>query len=190
VSNLAAVTKQAERQQATETVVVPDFMWPALRSDHAGETGAVYIYLGILSVARDDRVTCFARQHLATERRHLAVMETLVPSARRSRLVPVWRIAGWLTGALPALFGPVAVFRTIEAVENFVDGHYREQTSVLAADPQYGRLFELLERCRLDEVEHGHDAASRLPPPRLGGRLWRAVVGQGSRLGVKLAALV
>lgn len=188
MSNLAAVARQADRRQATETVVVPDFMWPALRSDHAGETGAVSIYLGILAVARDDRVTCFARQHLATERRHLALMETLVPSAKRSSLLPVWRVAGWLTGALPSLFGPAAVFRTIEAVETFVDAHYREQTDILAGDPQYGRLYELLERCRLDEVEHCHDAASRLPPPRVVGRVWRALVDRGSRLGVMLAA--
>ena len=38
---------------------------------------------------------------------------------------------GWLTGALPALFGRKAIFATIEAVETFVDHHYAQQIARL-----------------------------------------------------------
>ena len=99
-------------------------MLPALRSDHAGETGAVYIYRGILAVTRAPEVRAFARHHLATEQRHLEMMTQLLPREQHSRLLPLWRVAGWLTGMLPALFGPLAVYRTIDAVESFVDRHY------------------------------------------------------------------
>jgi demethoxyubiquinone hydroxylase (CLK1/Coq7/Cat5 family) len=104
-----------------------------LRSDHAGETGAVQIYRGILAVSRDPAVRAFAEHHLATESRHLEVIEALRPAVPRSRLLPLWRPAGWLTGALPALAGPRAVYATIAAVETFVDRHYGEQIDAIDA---------------------------------------------------------
>ncbi|MEO6747886.1 MAG: demethoxyubiquinone hydroxylase family protein, partial [Caldimonas sp.] len=107
-----------------------------LRTDQAGESGAVMIYRGILAVTRDARVRHVAQAHLATEAGHLARIEPLLAPQHRSRLLPLWRLAGWLTGALPALVGPRAVFATIEAVETFVDQHYAEQIeSIVRQDP-------------------------------------------------------
>jgi 3-demethoxyubiquinol 3-hydroxylase len=74
-----------------------------LRTDHAGECGAVMIYRGILAATRDAGVRRFAQGHLATEAGHLDKIEPLLSRRQRSRLLPLWRIAGWLTGALPAL---------------------------------------------------------------------------------------
>lgn len=180
-------------------------LWRALRrelrTDHAGETGAVMIYRGILAVSRDETVRHFARDHLATEQHHLDLIEAVVPPAGRSRLLPAWRLSGWLTGALPALFGARAVFATIEAVETFVDRHYAEQTALIdrirqgapaAADHQVEALTALrqtLETCRLDEVAHRDDAHRRrhgMSPPGPVLRLWAAVVGTGSAQAVKV----
>jgi demethoxyubiquinone hydroxylase (CLK1/Coq7/Cat5 family) len=97
-----------------------------LRTDHAGETGAVMIYHGILAVSRDPALRAFASHHLATEQRHLADIEKVVPKRWRSRLLPLWRLSGWLTGALPAFVGARATYATIQAVETFVDRHYAE----------------------------------------------------------------
>ena len=99
-----------------------------LRSDHAGETGAFYIYKGIVAVTqwRDDvEMLTFAKAHGATEADHLSQVEHWLPTTQRSLLLGPWRLAGWLTGALPALFGRRAVFGTIAAVETFVDHHYQ-----------------------------------------------------------------
>ncbi|MCZ8149187.1 MAG: demethoxyubiquinone hydroxylase family protein, partial [Roseomonas sp.] len=98
---------------------IPDWLVRELRSDHAGETGAVMIYRGILAVSRDPGVRDFAARHGATEQGHLDLLEQLLPPAQRSRLLPIWKVAGFLTGALPALFGPRAVHVTIDAVESF-----------------------------------------------------------------------
>lgn len=185
---MSAGAQHGDPADRAACIAVPDFLWPELRSDHAGETGAVMIYRGILAVARDIEVRRFASEHLATEREHLQLMEALVPQVRRSRLLGVWRLAGWMTGALPALFGPRAVFRTIEAVETFVDRHYAAQTSALAGQDAYRALYDLLEQCRLDEVGHRDDAQRRLGPPGAIGRAWAAIVGHGSRVGVVLAA--
>ena len=159
-----------------------------LRSDHAGETGAVAIYRGILAVTRDAEVRQFAEHHLETERRHLELIESVLPRANRSRLLALWRVAGFLTGALPALAGRRAVYGTIEAVETFVDRHYAEQLAYLSPTGPQADLYALLERCRLDEIHHRDEARAALgrrPGPLL--RLWCRLVGSGSAAAVVLA---
>ncbi len=172
---------------------VPAGLRGDLRSDHAGETGAVWIYRGVLAVARDADVRAFALRHLSTEREHLRLVTQLLPWPQRSRLLLPWRLAGFLTGALPALAGARAVYATIEAVETFVDRHYRQQLDRIDALPDRAReaaapLRALLARCQADECEH-RDEASALgggtPGPLL--RAWCALVGSGSTLAVSLA---
>ncbi len=168
-----------------------------LRTDHAGETGAVMIYRGILAVSRDAEVRAFANHHLATEQEHLSLLEALDPPVLRSRLLPLWRLSGWLTGAVPALFGPRAVFATIKAVETFVDQHYADQLAMIdridpsRAQPQLAALRHMLVRCQQDEVAHRDDAAARLskPPGRL-LRLWTSIVDIGSHQAVKVCRYV
>ena len=165
-----------------------------LRTDHAGETGAVMIYRGILATTRDPAVRRFALGHLATEAEHLAAIEPLLAPRQRSRLLTIWRVAGWLTGALPALVGPRAVYATVQAVETFVDEHYSEQiVSIDALDPDRARpplqvLRALLVSCRADEIEHRDEAGSLLSdstaPSSAVLRLWVWSVDVGSRLAV------
>ena len=171
-----------------------------LRTDHAGESGAVMIYRGILSVTDDIRLRHFAQAHLATETHHLAQIEPLLTPAQRSRLLPLWHIAGWLTGALPALVGPRAVYATIEAVETFVDQHYAEQIDAidrhdpLGTDPPLQSVRALLQVCRSDEIVHRDEAAALFAEG--GGRAslvlrgWVLAVGAGSRVAVKICRRV
>jgi ubiquinone biosynthesis monooxygenase Coq7 len=166
---------------------IPPDMVADLRSDHAGEIGAVCIYGGILAVSRNHEVRAFAQEHLQTEQHHLALLTALLPAHQRSKLLPLWRFAGWLTGALPALFGSKAVFSTIDAVETYVDRHYAEQVNKLRFRPADGELLNLLEACRLDEVAHRNDARRRYTDNRKRARLWGWLVGRGSQAGVYLA---
>lgn len=162
-----------------------------LRSDHAGETGAVWIYKGMLSVSKDAKVRAFALHHLETESQHLQLMSDLLPPLRRSWLLVPWRAAGFVTGALPALFGPQAVFATIEAVETFVDKHYQHQIDALSHRTEHAALRQVLIDCQHDEQAHRDEAAGNLTqrPGRLLA-LWCAAVGHGSALAVVLARKV
>jgi ubiquinone biosynthesis monooxygenase Coq7 len=177
---------------AVTDAVLPPWLVAELRSDHAGETGAVRIYDGILAVSRDPAVRDFASRHRATEQGHLDLLEGLLPQADRSRLLPIWRVAGWLTGALPALFGPRAVFATVDAVETFVDHHYRAQTERLAREGILPAVHALLERCRLEEVHHRDEAREAAGSGRHGPLLgaWARIVGLGSAAAVAAAKRV
>lgn len=155
-----------------------------LRSDHAGETGAVWIYRGILALARNPEVRQFALEHLATEEQHLAFFDSWLPPRLRSRLLPLWRLSGWLLGALSLLGGARGVFLTIDAVETFVVQHYQDQIDYLAERGDNPQLASVLRRFQQDEDHHRQDAAQR----RHGGgwlaNSWRTLVGEGSRLAV------
>ena len=167
---------------------LPRWLQQELRSDHAGEFGAVMIYRGILAISRDASVREFAESHLRTEQEHLALMEEIVPAAGRTLLLPLWRVMGWLTGALPALFGRQAVFATIEAVETFVDHHYQQQIVRLTPEGEHGSLRQVLIDCQADEVSHRDEAASLASPNRnVLTRLWCVVVGSGSAAAVVAA---
>ncbi|NNM01748.1 MAG: demethoxyubiquinone hydroxylase family protein [Gammaproteobacteria bacterium] len=157
-----------------------------MRSDHAGEAGAVAIYRGILAVSRDADVRDFAARHIETESRHLALMEQLVPGIDRSSLLALWLPAGYLLGAVPALFGARAVYATIGAVETFVDGHYQEQLDRLAGLPEWAGLHEQLSACRDDELQHRDEAWAHVRHGAL-SRFWTAFIGAGSAVAVALA---
>jgi ubiquinone biosynthesis monooxygenase Coq7 len=174
-------------------ITLPKAIVADLRTDHAGETGAVFIYRGVLRFARDPALRDFAQRHLATEQSHLERIEGWLAPADRSRLLPLWRLSGWLTGALPALVGPRAVYATIEAVETFVDQHYEEQVQRLNAmgitaqtQAELGHLRATLVECQGDEVAHRDEAAQcrgqHAPTGLL--RAWCGLVGFGSRTAV------
>lgn len=162
-----------------------------LRSDHAGETGAVYIYKGIIAIAsffKDQELIGFARHHGATEADHLQLIESVLEPKYRSRLLGPWRLAGWLTGAVPALFGKKAVYATINAVETFVEQHYQQQINFLQKNGGNDKLLNLLMRCQADEINHKNEARSKvLTPMSLILRFWCSLVGSGSQVAVLLA---
>lgn len=191
---------------ALATPHIPAALVADLRSDHAGETGAVHIYRGVLALARDPGLRAFATHHLATEQRHLDQVAAVLPAWRRSWCLPAWRVAGFLTGALPALFGPRAVYATVHAVETFVDRHYQQQIDRLdglerTASPRPGAgtgtgegadrwadLRALLVACQQDERQHRDEAlALQAGPVGVLTRAWCALVGTGSAAAVHLA---
>ncbi len=158
-----------------------------LRSDHAGETGAVGIYKGMLAVSRDAELRVFAVSHLATEEQHLALLDGWVPPASRSRLLPLWSWSGWMLGALAGLGGRRFAYVTINAVEQFVTSHYEEQLP--RAQGEVRRLIRALQD---DEAQHQEDAERRAGEGRLNWveRCWSAIVWRGSSMAVALARML
>ncbi len=169
----------------------PDWLVAELRSDHAGETGAVMIYRGILAFCRDPELRDFAQRHMATEEGHLRLIEAELPQPQRSRLLPLWRAAGWITGAVPALLGPRAVYATIDSVESFVDHHYQQQIDRLDAEGIHPALRAMLARCQEEEVHHRDEARERHAGV-VGALLrgWGWMVGLGSEAAVAAARRV
>ena len=157
-----------------------------LRSDHAGETGAVMIYKGILAVSRDPEIQSFASDHLKTEQEHLALFESWLPPNDKSMLLLLWKVSGFLLGVLAALAPKHLTYYTIEIVEQFVVEHYESQILTAPED-----LREMLLKLQSEEKEHQLEAITLQDGSQ--GRicdLWGSLVDSGSRLAVNVARLI
>ena len=157
-----------------------------LRSDHAGEAGAVMIYKGILAITKDQELRSFAFAHLQTEQKHLAFFDSWLPKRKQSKLLPLWRFSGFLLGFFAAMGTKSLVYFTIKIVEQFVVEHYESQ---LCQAPEFFR--ETLLELQSEEKEHQLEAEAHHIGDEIAFlKLWGALVDNGSRLAVKVARLI
>ena len=109
---------------------LPAWLVGELRSDHAGETGAVCIYRGARLVhdwapwvdrhsEEAVRWRAFLVEHEAAEQRHLDYLVAM--NVPQSVFTSVWRLAGYVLGVVPSLVSPQAFYFTTVAVEEFVE---------------------------------------------------------------------
>jgi len=179
-----------------------------LASDHAGETGAVYIYRGARSAlalrarsshdAGDDAAAAFCKEHEKTEAHHLKAIERLADGDARTSLIPLWKVAGYMLGFAPtAVFGANGLYATVNHVERFVVDHYESQIarlqdySLQRSNDDVRALVDVLRECQADEAHHRDDAASRVIVADSSSRslvdAWGVVVHQGSRAAAEVA---
>lgn len=131
----------------------PLWLQQEMRSNHAGETGAVNIYAGAkwaLEVRRransslfpfkdyERSALDFASHHQETEAEHLLAFDQILdqrPSQRQiSMLLPAWRVAGFTLGAVSTLWCTRGIYVTTDAVETFVEKHYMSQINRLKSE--------------------------------------------------------
>lgn len=173
-------------------IVVPKEMVGLLRSDHAGETGAVWIYKAASLAFWSDAIREMSLEHLPTEQNHLVVMEHLVLASQRSKLIFIWKIMGFGLGFLSALFGYYTFCVTINAVETFVESHYMDQIIKLKKMGNNQNLLKVLKRCCDEEIHHQEDAGRRIKNGSISSikKMWIGIIKIGSEFAVKVSARV
>ena len=196
-----------------------------MRSNHAGETGAVQIYAGALwglelrkrvglrgDAKYEDEAADFCAHHAASERAHLVALNQVLPRPDRSIMLPAWRVAGFVLGSVSTAWCPRGIYVTTDAVETFVEAHYKAQIERLEAESDAERqvvgetsqavpgakgkaeLLRMLRWACEDEVAHKEEAQQRSLDPR-GGQpwfgwvdpAWQWLVGKGSAAAAGLA---
>lgn len=168
-----------------------------LRSNQAGETGAVWIYRAMNLFTKDIAMQIIIDEHLKQEMEHLRQVNQLLNKKYHSKLLSLWAIAGFITGFIPSIMGPNWMLRTIDAVETFVDQHYLEQIEFLYRNsPNLNRinvgnkqeLIDILSQLRLDEIRHKQEALElSYEKPNFALKLWCSLVEFGSKNAVVLA---
>ncbi|CAJ1369016.1 unnamed protein product [Effrenium voratum] len=195
--------------------------WPAwlqaeMRSNWAGETGAVAIYRGAVSALprleapaawscpeRAAALRGFVEEHLAAEEAHLSAMEVLCPAEGERSLLPAASF-GWALGYVStAARGDHGMYVTTRAVESFVEEHYGDQIQRLerelraqqrSPEEAYRALLGILRAACADEVAHKEDDAAKRAhagPTSFLAKVMDAVqfsvVYWGSRVGAAIA---
>ncbi len=168
-------------------MIIPNFIIPDLRTDHAGETGAVFIYKGILLISKDREIIEFANNHLLTEKKHLELIDKILPDCEKSKLLFLWKFLGLLTGLIPALIGKKFIYVTIFFVESFVEKHYNEQILKLKKNKKSNELIQLLEKLKNDEISHKEDSLKKFGKLSFLLRIWGNIVEIGSRTAVSIS---
>lgn len=182
-----------------------------MRSNWAGETGAVWIYRGchaalphVRHVEQRLELQRFVEEHQRHEEAHLEAMCAVVATIRERSIMPAQSF-GWVLGYASTVFrGARGMYITTHAVETFVEEHYGDQISRLGEElargvyheqhAAYHQLLSLLQSACADEVHHKEDAAQRVS--KLGSatrtsvlcdQVQFALVYWGSRVGAAIA---
>lgn len=167
--------------------LIPNILMSHFRTNHAGETGAVYIYKGILKVSKDREIINFSKKHLNTEQNHLEIIEKILPLNQKSKLIFLWKIFGYLTGFIPALLGTSYIYATIFAVESFVENHYQDQIKIISNEKKYTKMQNLIKELMHDEIEHKEEALAKIKNMNITHKIWMKIVKSGSILAVKIS---
>ncbi len=128
----------------------------AIRVNHAGEYGAKQIYKGQLAVfeLKKDQESVDLIEHMKEQEDiHFDYFDKKIinEKVRPTLMQPVWKVGGFMLGAITAAMGKKAAMACTVAVEEVIDEHYREQLQNLNASAD---LKENIEKFRQEELKH------------------------------------
>ena len=137
-------------------------------------------------------LTEFASEHEKSEQHHLDLLNKILTDKDTSVLLPLWKLSGFTLGFASTIWCPRGMYVTTEAVETFVERHYKDQIHRLENETssndsvQQGRmeLKRLLEFCCEDEIHHQQEARDRAAQGPFPWFLWVdtfLVLGRGER---------
>jgi ubiquinone biosynthesis monooxygenase Coq7 len=159
-----------------------------IRVDHAGELGATLIYRGQILGARLRREpTVDLEKMLAHEQQHLDYFTKLQMDNdfRPSKLLPLWRVAGFCLGLGSGLLGEKTRSQVTASVETVVDQHYAKQIT-WARENSFAELADKMESFRSDELDHKTTALKDLTTTTKGIKLLGLCVEAGCRLALNI----
>ncbi len=168
---------------------LPMSMTGWIRSNHAGEYGAVWIYLGVKSVFWNKKIQNKSKEYHQTEKNHLIVMSHILPKKNYSQLFALWRILGFGLGFFSALLGYRFFCVTIQSVETFIEKHYKEEIDLLYKNSISFELLRVLEKCCEEEVEHQNKEKlfKGIENNNIFEKFWLNLIGSGSSFAVNIS---
>ena len=158
-----------------------------LRVNHAGEYGAQRIYAGQLAAIKNDKLASVISHMARQEDEHLAAFAKLLVErrVRPTALYPLWRVAGFALGVVTARMGPKAAMACTVAVEEVIDGHYRQQLEQLGQrEPE---IRKLIAKFRAEENEHEAIGREHGAEEMQGYAVLRKLVRAGSKTAIWLS---
>jgi ubiquinone biosynthesis monooxygenase Coq7 len=130
--------------------------------NHAGEYGAQRIYEGQLAYTKDAEQKVLIKEMLEQELEHLYYFEQQIQAGngRPTALTPLWKISGYVLGALSSWLGPKTAMLVTESVEEIIVDHYQEQIDYLEKNDPKNYLLKKIKKFKQDEANHIHIAIS------------------------------
>lgn len=138
-----------------------------MRVNHVGEVCAQALYQGQLAVARNPQTRAILEHAAREERDHLAWCASRVAElgGKTSLLSPLFYAGAWTMGVVSGLAGDKWSMGFLVETERQVETHLDQHLAALPVTDH--RTRAIVERMRLDEIEHGNsgEAAGAMPLP-------------------------
>ncbi len=138
-----------------------------MRVNHVGEVCAQALYQGQLAVARNPQTRAILEHAAREERDHLAWCASRVAElgGKTSVLSPLFYAGAWTMGVVSGLAGDKWSMGFLVETERQVETHLDQHLAALPVTDY--RTRAIVERMRLDEIEHGNsgEAAGAMPLP-------------------------
>ena len=158
-----------------------------IRVDHAGELGAQAIYVGQMTVLKDQPSAPLLSEMEQQESEHLKTFEKLITKrgVRPSALSPLWRGMGYAIGTGSALVGEQAAMAVTVAIEEVIEEHYQQQLEQLGEDEP--ELRAIISEFREDELRHRDTALEHGAEEAPAHKLLSRSVKAGTKIAIWLA---
>ncbi|WP_422022582.1 demethoxyubiquinone hydroxylase family protein [Pyruvatibacter mobilis] len=188
-----ATAKTMSSADLAGNAVIKRRLHEMIRVDHAGESGAVRIYEGQLAVFRAAKPRAKIVQdleHMAEDEEvHLDAFNKVVTEegVRPTLMNPVWGAAGFAMGAVTALMGEKAAHACTAAVEEVIDEHYQAQVRELDQEGAEPELRDMVEKFRLEEIEHKEKAIAEGAEETPGYPVLSGAIKAACRLAIRVS---
>jgi len=160
-----------------------------IRVNLAGEFGAKRIYQGQLDYTKDPETIELIKHMKEQEEAHLKYFENELVK-RRIRptiLMPIWKIYGYLLGAITARMGPKTAMACTEAVEEVINDHYLDQ--LMKLDKNEKELKNKIEEFRQEELQHRGIAIKHDSLDAKGHNFLTAAIKTSCKIAIKLSKI-
>lgn len=159
-----------------------------MRVNHAGELAAVQIYKWQARFLPDLRDELKLMQ--TQEGMHLAYFENLMQERglKKSKLTPIWKMAGSALGIGTAILGKTAARICTEAVEDAIVQHYDQQLEITKDDQEEEKLTSEISKIRDEELEHSHKSEEFSPKKQnFREKILEKMISKGCKIAIKIA---
>jgi 3-demethoxyubiquinol 3-hydroxylase len=173
---------------------IKDRIAQMIRVDHAGEYAATRIYEGQRAIFSRlpgaKKITAQLAHQEADELVHKAAFDKLIQErgVRPTFLAPVWGVAAFGLGVATALMGEKAAHACTAAVEEVIEGHYRDQIEELGDNEP--ALKAMITTFRDEEIAHKDQAIAEGAKEAFGHPVLEAVIKAGCRAAIAISEKV
>ncbi len=106
---------------------------------------------------------------------------------RPTLMNPIWGAAGFAMGAVTALMGEKAAHACTAAVEEVIDEHYQAQIRELDQEGAEPELRDMVEKFRLEEIEHKEKAIAEGAEETPGYPVLSGAIKAACRLAIRVS---
>jgi ubiquinone biosynthesis monooxygenase Coq7 len=127
-----------------------------IRVNHAGEYGAIHIYLGQMQKTKNNKIKSIIQDMYDGEKIHLQYFEEQIikRSVRPTIMMPIWRILGRSLGKISSILGVKIAMLLTDSIESVIDEHYKKQLEYLSKIKCEKDLADHIAKFREEELHH------------------------------------